>query len=108
MATVSKQNVDLKATGAPATPFHPDGSVLDSRSLGDDIAKALDPATTAVVVVDVQRLFTDLLGVPVEPPLNRMLAATSRFLREARAAGATVVLVRSVIAPEDHSRKTLQ
>ena len=110
MATVSEDDVAVRSTSEDAvgaTPLHPDGSPVLPPPLADHAAHRLDPATTAVVVVDVQRLFTDLLGVQVDPPLDRMLAVTSRFLSEARMAGATVILVRTVMAPEDHSRNTL-
>lgn len=86
---------------------HPDGS-SSGASVTADGGWALDPATTAVVVVDVQRLFTDMLGAPIEPPLAEVLPRIGRFLGEARRAGATVVLVRTIIAPDSHSRSTLQ
>jgi ureidoacrylate peracid hydrolase len=69
--------------------------------------RVLDPSRTAVVVVDVQRAFTDLFGVPVTPALAEVLPNISRFLTGAREAGATVFLVRLVIAPDEHSKNTL-
>lgn len=99
MTTVSKD--------AAIATQHPDGTPVRSPESEGHVAQLADPATTAVVVVDVQRLFTDLLGVAVEPPLLGVLAATTQFLGSARAAGATVVLARTVIAPENHSRNTL-
>jgi ureidoacrylate peracid hydrolase len=69
--------------------------------------RVVDPSRTAVVVVDVQRAFTDLFGVPVTPALAEVLPNISRFLTGAREAGATVFLVRLVIAPDEHSRNTL-
>jgi ureidoacrylate peracid hydrolase len=92
--------------GAPA-PIHPDGTPVEESGDGSGGGASFDPATTAVVVIDVQRLFTDLLGVPVVPPLEEVLPNMTRFLDDARAAGATVVLVRTIISPEDHSRNTL-
>ena len=86
---------------------HPDGtSARDSAAA--DRTWSLDPATTAVVIVDVQRLFTDMLGAPIEPPLPEVLPKIGGFVSHARRAGATVVLVRSIIAPDPHSRSTLQ
>jgi nicotinamidase-related amidase len=61
-----------------------------------------------VVVVDVQRLFTDMVGAPIEPPLNDVLPRIGRFVEDSRKAGATIVLVRTIIAPDAHSRSTLQ
>lgn len=111
MATVRENDVAVRSTAADAvgvTPLHPDGSPALPPQPAAKAAHPLDPATTAVVVVDVQRLFTDLLGVPVDPPLDGMLAVTSHFLNEARVAGATVILARTVMAPEDHSQNTLR
>ena len=82
---------------------HPDGSA--SRPPGLD--HRLDPETTAVVVVDVQRMFTDLLQVPVSPPLDQVRQNMTLFLEEARRAGLTIILVRTVIAEDQHSRNTL-
>src|SRR4051812_33763374 len=84
---------------------HPDGTVSAALPTDD---WPLDPATTAVIVADVQRLFTDLLGVPVVPPLAEVLQRIESFIEQARTAGAQIILVRTVIAPEDHSRSTLQ
>lgn len=82
---------------------HPDGSASE----GPGLHEGVDPTTTGVVVVDVQRMFTDLLGVPVAPPLEQVLPAMTRFLDAAREAGATVILVRTILGPEDHSRNTI-
>jgi len=68
----------------------------------------IDPLQTAVVVVDVQRLFTDLFRTLVSPPLTEVLPNMTRFLAEARNVGASIFLVRTVVAPEGHSRNTLQ
>lgn len=92
-------------TGASPRLAHPDGTV--SGAQGTELSM-LHPETTAVVVVDVQRLFTDLLGIPVAPPLGEVLPRIGRFLGEARGSGATVILVRTIIAAEGHSRSTLQ
>lgn len=86
---------------------HPDGSPsLDSTGAGD--ASWPVAATTAVLVVDVQRLFTDMVGAPIDPPLADVLPRIARFVDASRGAGATVVLVRTIIAPDAHSRSTLQ
>lgn len=86
---------------------HPDGSPsLDAPAAEDSLS--LDPATTAALVVDVQRLFTDMVGAPIDPPLNRVLPRIGRFVDDSRSAGATIVLIRSIIAPDAHSRSTRQ
>lgn len=95
------------SAGRPQSVAHPDGSSSRDTAAGD-ATWSLDPATTAAVVVDVQRLFTDMVGAPVEPPLHQVLSRISRFVDESRRAGATIVLVRTIIAPEAHSRSTLQ
>ncbi|HEY8174018.1 MAG TPA: isochorismatase family cysteine hydrolase [Dehalococcoidia bacterium] len=68
---------------------------------------AVDPSRTAVVVVDVQRAFTDLLGESLSPPLGEVLPNITRFLTGAREVGATVFLVRIIVAPDEHSSNTL-
>lgn len=60
------------------------------------------------MVVDVQRLFTEMVAAPIDPPLAEVLPRIASFLCDARRAGATVVLVRTIIAPDSHSRSTLQ
>lgn len=87
----------------PTPVAHPDGSQSHSSERG-----ALDPKSTAVLVVDVQRLFTDMVGAPMDPPLSEVLPRIGRFVQDARAAGATVVLVRTIIPADAHSRSTLQ
>lgn len=82
---------------------HPDGSSVGAP---DEGAWLLEPAKTAVVVVDVQRLFTDMVGAPIAPPLAEVLPKIGKLVGDARRAGATVILVRSIIAPEAHSRST--
>lgn len=94
-------------TVQPASVAHPDGSSSVDPATGD-VTPRLDPATTAVVVVDVQRLFTDMVGAPIEPPLNDVLPRIGRFVDDSRKAGATIVLVRTIIAPDAHSRSTRQ
>ena len=86
---------------------HPDGSP-SFNPVGPDDTWSVDPTSTAVVVVDVQRLFTDMVGAPIEPPLNDVLPRIGRFVDDSRRAGATIVLVRTVIAPDAHSRSTRQ
>lgn len=85
---------------------HPDGS--SSQAAAAREPSMLDPATTAVVVVDVQRLFTDMVAAPIEPPLQEVLPRIGGFLDVSRRAGATIVLVRTVIVTAAHSRSTLQ
>jgi len=104
-AIVHARRTGLK--GNAVATHHPDGTLVRSPASDGQGAQFADPATTAVVVVDVQRLFTDLLGVAVEPPLPGVLAATTQLLDSARATGATVVLARTVIPPENHSQNTL-
>jgi|SRR5687767_485937 len=94
-------------TVRPASVAHPDGSSSVDPATGNKTPR-LDPATTAVVVVDVQRLFTDMVGAPIEPPLNDVLPRIGRFVDDSRKAGATIVLVRTIIAPDAHSRSTRQ
>jgi ureidoacrylate peracid hydrolase len=94
----------MEATSGRPADTHPDGSASGTLGLEDH----LDPATTAIVVVDVQRLFTDILGAALDPPLDAVRTNLSTLLAEARHAGATVVLVRSVIAPDEHSNNTRQ
>jgi nicotinamidase-related amidase len=94
-------------TVRPASVAHPDGSTSVDPATGD-LTPRLDPATTAAVVVDVQRLFTDMVGAPIEPPLNDVLPRIGRFVDDSRKAGATIVLVRTIIAPDAHSRSTRQ
>lgn len=63
------------------------------RSLG---ARA-GPYRTAVLLVDVQRVFT---GLPLFPPVAGVLDALRRFLDGARAIGVPVVVVRIAVPPE--------
>lgn len=86
---------------------HPDGSPSVNSAATDD-TWSLDPSTTAALVVDVQRLFTDMVGAPIDPPLSDVLPRIGRFVDASRSAGATIVLVRTIIAPDAHSRSTLQ
>ena len=86
---------------------HPDGS-SSGTSPPIDETWSLDPATTAAVVVDVQRLFTDMVAAPIAPPLSVVLPTIGRFVGDSRRAGVTIVLVRTIIPPDAHSRSTLQ
>ena len=63
------------------------------RSLG----ALAGPERTAVVLVDVQRVFT---GLPLSPPVAGVLGNLRRFLDEARALGVPVVVVRIAVPPE--------
>lgn len=100
-ATMTDEARPYRATATA----HPDGSPSDAAGGGGH--PSTDPATTAVVVVDVQRLFTDMVGAPIAPPLAQVLPAIGQCLDTARRAGATIVLVRTIIAPAAHSRSTL-
>jgi hypothetical protein len=93
-------------SGAQQPVAHPDGS-SSRQEAGTGEPSSTDPATTAIVAVDVQRLFTDMVGAPIAPPLAEVLAAIGRFLEDGRRAGATIVLVRTIIGPDAHSRSTL-
>lgn len=84
---------------------HPDGTPSSGSTAAEETWQC-DPSTTAVVVVDVQRLFTDMVGAPVDPPLADVLPRISRFVEASRSAGAMIVLVRTIIAPDAHSRST--
>lgn len=95
------------STVPPGSVAHPDRSPSLDSTVADDTWWP-DPATTATLVVDVQRLFTDMVGAPIEPPLKDVLPRIGRFVDDSRRAGATIVLVRTIIAPDAHSRSTLQ
>jgi ureidoacrylate peracid hydrolase len=95
------------STAGARSVAHPDGSPSLDR-VGADDTWSFEPTTTAVVVVDVQRLFTDMVGAPIEPPLNEVLPRIGRFVDDSRKAGTTIVLVRTIIAPDAHSRSTRQ
>jgi ureidoacrylate peracid hydrolase len=58
------------------------------------LAPLIAPAHTAVLVVDVQPLFTAL---PLSPPLDEVLPRIRRFLDSSRAAGVLRVFIRHVI-----------
>lgn len=66
----------------------------------------IDPATAAVIAVDVQRAFTDLFRLPLEPALDGVLRRISRVVDHARTAGATVAMVRTVLGEHEHSENT--
>ena len=55
------------------------------------------PVRSAVLLVDVQRVFA---GLPLSPPVAGVLGNLRRFLDEARALGVPVVVVRIVVPPE--------
>jgi nicotinamidase-related amidase len=86
---------------------HPDGS--SSGQAGPPGQPwVIDPAATAAVIVDVQRLFTDMVAAPIAPPLSVVLPAIGRFVNDSRQHGLTVVPVRTIIPPDAHSQSTLQ
>lgn len=86
---------------------HPDGSSSGPSPIGDE-TWTLNPETTAAVVVDVQRLFTDMAAAPIEPPLSVVLPAIGKFVADGRRAGVSIVLVRTIIPADAHSRSTVQ
>lgn len=70
--------------------------------------KALDPTTTAVLVVDVQKLWTELLGTLVDPPIVDVLPRIARLVDAGRAAGATTILIRQIMTEDEHTANTMQ
>lgn len=68
--------------------------------------RPLDPATTAVLVVDVQRRWTELAGGAFDPPVGEVLPRIARLVQAGRKCGATVILVRQVIAADEHMPNT--
>jgi ureidoacrylate peracid hydrolase len=61
------------------------------------LARLVDPAQTAVLVIDVQPLFTER---PLAPPLPEVLPRLRAFLDAARACGVARVFIRHVIPAE--------
>jgi ureidoacrylate peracid hydrolase len=61
------------------------------------LAELLDPRHTAVLVVDIQPLFT---GMPLSPPPAEVLARLQRFLAAAQDTGVLRVFIRHVIPAE--------
>jgi nicotinamidase-related amidase len=84
---------------------HPDGSPAGDHAR---LSGNVDPLTAAAVVIDVQRLFTDMTGAPIDPPLDLVLPRIGRFVQNCRDAGVMVVLVRTIIPSDAHSLSTLQ
>ena len=70
--------------------------------------KTLDPATTAVLVVDVQRLWTEMVGPFMDPPVADVLPRIAQVVDAGRAAGATTVLIRSILAADEHTPNTMR
>jgi ureidoacrylate peracid hydrolase len=66
-----------------------------------------DPSHTAVIVVDVQRIFTDMIPFPLSPELAEVLPRMTHFLDQARRRSVPIVYLRTVLAPEDHSVNTM-
>jgi nicotinamidase-related amidase len=95
----------VATSSLPHSQAHPDGSPAGDQAL---FSGSVDPLTTAAVVVDVQRLFTDLTGAPMDPPLDSVLPRIGQFVQNCRDAGVMVVLVRTIIVSDAHSRSTLQ
>lgn len=73
-----------------------------------ELARLVDPRYTAIVVVDVQRIFTDLFPAPVWPPLDETLTNAARFLEGARAANVPIIFVRTILRPDEHSKTTAE
>jgi ureidoacrylate peracid hydrolase len=61
------------------------------------LAALAAPAHTAVIVVDVQRVFAEL---PLYPPVPTVLAQLRRLLDEAREFAVPIIFVRVVVPPE--------
>lgn len=61
------------------------------------LASLVAPQKTAVLVVDVQPMFT---AMPLSPPLDEVLPRLRRFLDASRAAGVRRVFIRHVIPEE--------
>lgn len=70
--------------------------------------KALDPTTTAVLVVDVQKLWTELAGSFMDPPVADVLPRIARLVDAGRAAGATTILIRQIMTADEHTPNTMQ
>jgi ureidoacrylate peracid hydrolase len=64
------------------------------------LAGVANPRQTAILLVDVQRVFA---GLSLYPPVDQVLHNLGRFLDEARALAIPVVVVRMVIPPELYS-----
>lgn len=69
---------------------------------------ALDPTTTAVLVVDVQKLWTELVGALMDPPVANVLPRITRLVDAGRTAGATTILIRSIMTADEHTPNTTQ
>jgi ureidoacrylate peracid hydrolase len=72
----------------------------------EQLSEMIHPRHTAVIVVDVQRLFTDLFPRPVSPPLDETLANMEHFLDVTRASSVPILFVRTIVPPGDHSVTT--
>jgi ureidoacrylate peracid hydrolase len=66
-------------------------------------APLLAPRQTALLVVDVQQLFTQVLGPRLHPPVADVLRQLRRVVDGARAAGVPVVRIRVVVPEEARS-----
>ncbi len=69
---------------------------MEKVSLGS-LGPLAGPERTAVLLVDVQRVFT---GLPLSPPVAGVLSNLRRFLEGARVLGVPVVVVRNVVPAE--------
>jgi ureidoacrylate peracid hydrolase len=66
----------------------------------EELASLVEPSRTAVIVVDVQQMFTSR---PQWPALDAVLPRMQRFIGEAKRAGALIVRVQNVIPDEQYT-----
>ena len=67
-----------------------------------ELKELVEPATTAVLAIDVQQVFTALPGL--YPTLDEMLPRLAAFLDAAHRAGVLVVRVRIVVPTETYTK----
>jgi len=63
----------------------------------------LDRGQTAVLVVDVQKHFTQVVGPRLFPPVDDVLERMRRFVGDARDAGVPIVRIRIVVTEDTRS-----
>src|SRR5918911_1417530 len=68
---------------------------MDSERVS--LATLVDPQHTAILVVDVQPMFT---AMPLSPPVSEVLPRIQRFLDMARSVGVLRIRIRHVIPEE--------
>lgn len=69
------------------------------RSGREHLFDTIDPASTALVVIDMQNVFVDRQSPLAVPAAAGIVAAINQLAAAARGAGATVVWVRSTFGP---------